>query len=110
MDESFLSVISEAESLNSDVFSLPRLQLLASLANLEPDGAVYRELKAALRLSDGALYANIEALRKMGYVKAEDVELEAKELTAYSITPEGKAELGRIRKWLCKLFSCGGGP
>lgn len=109
MKESFLEVISEAGSLNSKVFSLSRMQLLASLSDLGQDGATYRELKAALDLSDGALYANLKALEEMGYLKSAGVKVEGKALESYLITPEGKEEWARVKTWLSKFLACGGG-
>ena len=43
-----------AHTLNANLFSLTRLQLRSSLAPLGREGSTYRELKAVLRLSDGA--------------------------------------------------------
>ena len=56
---------------------------------LGPDGATYRELKAALEVSDGALYANLNALIAMGYLESEKVSVENKELESYRITTAG---------------------
>lgn len=109
MDESFLKVVSEAGSLNSEIFSLPRLELLASLSELGRDGATCREMKATLGLSDGALYANLKILEKMGYLKKVEAKVEGKELEAYCITDEGEAEWRRVQEWLCKLLVCCGG-
>lgn len=108
MHESFLKVISEANSLNSEIFSLPRMELLASLLELGRDGATYRELRAALTLSDGTLYANIKALEKMRYIQATGVKIEGKDLESYYITPDGAAEWARIKDWLYKFLVCGG--
>ena len=47
-----LSILNESGGLNAKVFSLVRLKLLASLEALGPDGATYRELKAALDIND----------------------------------------------------------
>lgn len=109
MGNSNLRIISESKSLNSKVFSLPRLQLLGSLADLGPDGATFRELKAALELNDGVLYANLEVLKEMGYLKAATVKVEAKQLESYSITKNGLEEWVRIKDWLSKFLACGGG-
>ncbi|MBI5037000.1 transcriptional regulator [Candidatus Micrarchaeota archaeon] len=108
METDFLAVTEEAKALNSDVFSLTRLQLLANLAVTGQDGASYRELKAWLGLSDGALYSNMDALEKMGYVKSEKVEFEGKELKAYTLTAEGMTEWARVRNWLHKFIGCEG--
>jgi hypothetical protein len=107
MDESILKIISESKSLNSKVFSLPRLQLLGSLAELGPDGATFRELKAALELNDGVLYANLEALKEMGYPKAATVKVENKMLESYAMTRAGLEAWTHTKVWLCRFICCG---
>ncbi len=108
MDSDFLSLIEESKGLNSDVFSLIRLQLLANLAVTGPDGATYRELKAWLELSDGALYSNLGVLKKMGYVKSEEVKIGDKSLTSYQLTREGMGEWHKVNNWLRQFLECGG--
>lgn len=104
VDSSFLSLIAESKGLNSSVFSLIRLQLLSSLATVNQDGATYREMKAALDLSDGALYSNLKALEEMGYLKSEKITIEGKELESYKITAEGLNEWNQVRAWLMKFL------
>ena len=108
LDRDLLAVLAESHSLNARVFSLLRLQLLQGLAALGPDGATYRELKAALEVSDGALYANLNALIAMGYLESETVSIENKELESYRITTAGLEEWERVRDWLCRFGACGG--
>jgi len=71
------------------------------------DGATFRELKAALGLNDGSLYANLNVLVEMGYLKAATVKVENKALGSYMITPAGIEEWERVKAWLCKFVSCG---
>jgi DNA-binding transcriptional ArsR family regulator len=108
MGEGLLALIEESKSLNSDVFSLTRLQLLSSLAALSPESVTYRELKAALKLSDGALYSNLKVLGAMGYITSATVTVEEKKLEAYQLTGEGRAEWERVREWLKKFLDFGG--
>ncbi len=108
MNSDFLSLIRESEALNSDVFSLIRLLLLSSIASVGKDGVTYRELKAALGVSDGALFTNLSVLEKMGYVSSEEISLEGKKLKSYRITQEGLLAWERIRNWLKKFVECGG--
>ena len=108
LDGDLLGLLAESHGLNARVFSLLRLQLLQGLAALGPDGATYRELKAALEVSDGALYANLNALIAMGYLEAEKVSVENKELESYRITTAGTEEWERVRDWLCRFCGCGG--
>lgn len=103
MNPNFLSLVSESKSLNSKIFSLIRLQIMANLYVLRNDGATYRELKASLAVSDGALFTNLRALKAMGYVQSHTVDVENKKLEAYVITPDGIAEWKRVQGWLCKF-------
>ena len=107
IDSDFLSLIEESKALNSSVFSLIRLQLLSSIASVGLDGVTYRELKAALQVSDGALFTNLKALESNGYVKSKKIILEGKELESYQITPEGQLAWEQIKNWVKKLVECG---
>ena len=107
MQNDLLSILAESEGLNAKVFSLVRLKLLASLATLGPDGATYRELRAALDINDGVLLANLNVLKEMGYLDSGKITSEGKELELYTITPEGLDEWKRTRAWLCRFLRCG---
>ncbi|MFH1751846.1 MAG: transcriptional regulator [archaeon] len=104
MSDDFLSLVSEARALNSSVFSLIRLQLLANLNAVSPESVTFREFKAGLQVTDGALYANLKALIEMGYVKSKEVVLEGKKLESYWITSEGKNEWIKVKEWLKKFL------
>jgi DNA-binding PadR family transcriptional regulator len=106
MQNDILSILNESEALNAKVFSLVRLKLLASLAALGLDGATYRELKAALDINDGVLFANLNVLKDMGYLTSEKITSEGKELELYIITPEGQDEWKRTKAWLCRFLHC----
>jgi len=108
MERDLLALVEEARALNPDVFSLIRLQLLLNLANLWPEAVTYRELKASLQLSDGALYSNLKVLEGMGYVASGEVTLEERELKSYQITAEGKAAWEQVKAWLLRFLECGG--
>jgi DNA-binding PadR family transcriptional regulator len=99
----FYTLLNDARSLNSKVFSLARLEILSSLATLGRESVTYRELKTALGISDGALYSNLTALQKMGYVKLEKVKVENKELDSFRITPAGLEEWKTAMAWLKRL-------
>jgi DNA-binding MarR family transcriptional regulator len=107
MQNDILSILDESEGLNAKVFSLVRFKLLASLAALGQDGATYRELKAALDINDGVLFANLNVLKDMGYLTSGKITSEGKELELYTITPEGQDEWKRTRAWLCRFLRCG---
>ncbi|MFH0973325.1 MAG: transcriptional regulator [Candidatus Micrarchaeota archaeon] len=101
----FLGVLDKAKGLNSKVFSLTRLELLSQLARIFPESVTFRELKAVLGLTDGALYANLKALQEMGYARSETVSVSGKELEAYCITREGLEEWTRVKDWLREFAS-----
>ncbi len=107
MPDDILSILNESDALNAKVFSLVRMKLLASLAALGADGATYRELKAALSINDGVLFANLNVLKDMGYLTSEKIISDGKELELYTITPEGQDEWERITSWLRRFLDCG---
>jgi DNA-binding PadR family transcriptional regulator len=107
MNSDFLSLIEESKALNSSIFSLIRLQLLSSIASVGKDGVSYRELKAVLQVTDGALYTNLKSLEETGYVTSKKITLEGKELETYQITQEGQQAWDHIKDWLKKLVECG---
>lgn len=106
--EDLLALVEEAHALNADVFSLTRFQLLSSLSALGRDGSTYRELKAVLQFSDGALHSNLKVLEGMGYVASGEVKIENKELATYRITDDGKAAWLQVRAWLQKFLGYSG--
>ena len=108
MQNNVLSILNESQALNAKIFSLVRLKLLASLAALGPDGATYRELKAALDINDGVLYSNLNVLKDIGYLASEKIIFEGKELELFTITTEGQDEWTRTRDWFCRFLQCGG--
>jgi DNA-binding MarR family transcriptional regulator len=94
------ALLEEAKALNSKVFSLPRLELMALLAYYHPEGVPFRDLKAHLGMADGKLLSNVYALREMGYINSEEEKAETKILTTYTMTPEGLAVWEKSRAWL----------
>ena len=102
-----LEVVNEAESLNSKIFSLIRLEIMWALSELGEDGATARQIKSGLKIrNDGTTYSNLNALVDMEYLKKEFVTFESKELEVYSITLEGLEEWNKTKKWLDMLV-CG---
>lgn len=95
-----LELLNAAKALNSKVFSLPRLELLAILSYYRPDGVEFRELKTSMGMSDGKLLSNVYALMDMGYVISEDVKVENKSLTSYKVTDEGEESWKKVHSWL----------
>ncbi len=102
-----LELIEDASALNSKVFSLIRLELLANIAFFGEDGVSNRELASTLiNVSDGTLHANLKYLNEIGYISSEKVEIEDKDLYVYKITDIGLEEFQKIKKWLIKFVEC----
>ncbi|MFH1199806.1 MAG: transcriptional regulator [Candidatus Micrarchaeota archaeon] len=102
-----VALFGEANSLNSKIFSLPRLKLLLALDAFGRDGVQFRELRAALNLSDGALISNLNYLAKSNYVKKKEENVDQKAIDVYCITTEGKEMLKKVREWLGKWIAAG---
>ncbi len=96
----FLALAEGAQLLNPDVFSVIRFQLLANLAAVRPDEVPYRDLKAGLKISDGALYTNLKVLEKTGYVLCKEISEGKRKLSTYTITRAGLEEWSMVREWL----------
>jgi DNA-binding MarR family transcriptional regulator len=103
MAKAIVDLVNDAKVLNADVVTLPRILILAALKDLSEDGATFRELKATLDMSDGTLFSNLKALKKMGYVKESKVEVEDKEMHSFSITREGKEMFYAVCSWFNEL-------
>lgn len=110
MHGNILTLMEGLGTINQDIVSIPRILLMASLYDLGNDGATYRELKATLPLSDGALYSNLKALEKMNLIILKKIKLENRELDSFCITAEGKVSWEQVKHWLCGFLSCGGKP
>ena len=109
MVKDYASLVEAGRGLNPKVFSFPRLALLGALAPFEQHGALFSELQSALKLNDGVLQSNLKALTAMGYVKAEKVRVNGKEVTNYRITGAGFEEFIRVKKWLKEFVERGEG-
>ena len=92
-------IIKGTERINSKACTLNRSLLLALLYYFI-DGIQFRELKAALNISDGSLSSNLKALTKVDYLKEEETVMDKKKIKYYSITKSGKKELEKIINWM----------
>ncbi len=93
--------VEEAKTLNSKLFSLPRILILLSLSALQKkESATYRELKSAIGLSDGVLFANLKVLKDMGYIKEEKVKVDNETMTSYFVTSLAKEDLKKMFSWV----------
>lgn len=98
-DEIIKEIFEKKNQINSDTFTLTRCILLA-LNSYFIDGLQFRELKTALKISDGNLASNLNYLIKMGYINKNDTEFDNKKLKFYTITDKGKEELKKILNWM----------
>lgn len=94
------ALLEKTAALNSKIITLPRIQLLTILNEYHPEGVEFRELQAALGMSDGKLLSNLYALQDMGYIDAQEVKVENKTLTAYTLTGSGRTDWRRAKGWL----------
>ncbi|MFX0100911.1 MAG: transcriptional regulator [Candidatus Hodarchaeota archaeon] len=101
-DKKIEEILELFKTVNSKVFTLTRCALLA-LLSLFKGGLQYRELRAALDISDGKLISNLNALKEMGYVKKNEFPLDQKKVDIYEIEEKGKEELGKIISWVKML-------
>ncbi len=92
-------LLTTSEKMNSRTISLTRCQILALLSYFL-DGIQYRELKSALKLSDGKLIANLNLLRTMEYIRKSEADVDQRKVDVYSLTAKGKNELNRIVEWM----------
>ena len=99
MNDYIRLLLEQTNNINGKVISLTRI-LILSLLNYFKDGLQYRQLKTALRISDGKLHANLERMIEMGYIEKSLVEIDNKELTTFFITPRGRNELSKIVEWM----------
>ncbi len=99
-----LESVKSAKELDSDLITLPRLQILSALYPLNGEVALYRDLKAGLELGDGILFFNLRALEKRGYISKEREQFGSRKMTEYRITGKGKEAFKKIILWL-KDFS-----
>ncbi|MBA7514016.1 hypothetical protein ES705_06034 [subsurface metagenome] len=98
-DELIKESFEKKNQINSSTFTITRLSLLA-LNSYFIDGLQFRELKTALKISDGNLASNLNYLIKMGYLNKNNVVLDNKKLHFYTITNNGKEELKKIINWI----------
>ena len=99
MNDDIRILLENSKKINSKTISLIRFLLLALLAYFV-DGLQYREMKAALGISDGKLISNLTRLEVMGYIDKSVTKLERKEISVYSLTSKGKGEVKKIADWL----------
>jgi DNA-binding MarR family transcriptional regulator len=98
MSDNIYLLLEASEKLNGRIVSLTRCLILALLAYFV-DGIQFRELKAALKMSDGKLISNLNELKAMGYILRSEAEVDKRKVDVYSLTAKGKTELGKVVEW-----------
>ena len=99
INEPIEDLINKGKTLNIKVFNLNRYILLSLISHIR-DGVQFRELKAALDLSDGNLYSNIHFLIRMGMISAKKTQFDNKEIEFYTITKKGIEEIEKFLDWV----------
>lgn len=92
-------LLQTSDKLNSKTVTLTRCLTLGLLTYFA-DGIQYRELKNALKISDGKLIANLYELKTMGYITKTEVQIDQRLIDVYSITEKGRTELTKIIEWI----------
>jgi DNA-binding PadR family transcriptional regulator len=80
---------------------------MAMLSYYGDDGLPYQDIKGVLGLEDGSLGPNLMWLKKQGYIKVEEAEVEDKTVAVYYMTEEGKNAYAMVSAWLDKLLHPG---
>jgi DNA-binding MarR family transcriptional regulator len=99
MKDEIQELLDLSEKLNSKTISLTRCLILGLLSYFA-DGIQYRELKSALKMSDGKLIANLNELKTMEYIEKAEVEIDQKKIDVYSLTEKGRNELNKVVEWM----------
>jgi DNA-binding PadR family transcriptional regulator len=92
-------IIKGTERINSKACTLNR-SLILGLCSYFIDGIQFRELKTALKISDGKLNSNLRVLTKVNYLEEAETILDKKKIKYFSITKKGKKELDKIINWI----------
>jgi len=99
LEDDIQTLLELSRRINSKTISLIRCLILALLSHFV-GGLQYREMKAALKISDGKLVSNLDRLEEMRYIRKIETKLERRKLTVYLLTDEGKKEVDKITKWM----------
>lgn len=102
LNDEIQELLDISEKLNPKAISLMRCLILGLLSYFS-DGIQYRELKSALKTSDGRLIANLNELRAMNYVRKSEVEVDQKKVDVYFLSDQGRNELSKINEWMRKM-------
>ena len=87
-----------SDKLSSKTVTLTRCLILGLF--YFADGIQYRELKSALKMSDGKLIANLNELKNIGDIAKSEVQVDQRTIDIYSLTERGRNELNKIIEWM----------
>ena len=102
MKDEIQELLDISEKLSSKTVTLTRCLILGLLSYFA-DGIQYRELKSALKMSDGKLIANLNELKTMDYIDRSEVEVDQRKIDVYFLTEKGRNELNKITEWMKKI-------
>jgi DNA-binding MarR family transcriptional regulator len=98
IEDEIQQFLSLSDKLNTKTVTLTRFLILGLLSYFI-DGIQYRELKNALKISDGKLIANLNELKTMDYITKSSVQVDQRTIDIYNLTEKGRNELSKIIKW-----------
>jgi len=99
MNDDVCLLLEKSERVNDSTLSLTRCLILTLLAYFM-DGIQYRELKTALKISDGKLISNLNKLLELQYIKKFEEEINHRKINVYTLTENGRKELKRMIEWM----------
>lgn len=99
MNDAVCLLLEKSERINGSTISLSRCLILTLLAYFM-DGIQYRELKAALKISDGKLISNLNKLLELQYIEKFEEEVNHRKINVYTLTENGRKELKRMIEWM----------
>lgn len=104
MKDDIKTLFDASETMNGSVLSLTRSLILFMLTYYR-EGLQFRELKTALRVSDGKLGSNLIKLELFGYLEKRAIQFDNKKLTIYMLTPEGQIEVNKMGEWMESMIN-----
>ena len=102
MASDLLALAANSKAINSKAFSVPRILILSAISELRGEGASFRELRDALSMKDGTIFANLNALIEMRYIRMEKTKVNGEKTAVYYITDEGTEGLLHLKEWAAK--------
>ncbi len=99
IEDEIQKLLDSSDKMSSKTITLTRCLILGLLSYFV-DGIQYRELKTALKMSDGKLIANLNELKTMGYIGKSEAQVDQRAIDVYFLTERGRSELNKIIEWM----------